>query len=268
MSERNLDDVLGVEAGGERLWEVFHENSKNERSGLALSEQSPEAIHRQMRQFNETLSYHGYPRVPLPERLALGVSLDEAMLARQSIRAFVPRRVTLEEVSTILHFSYGMIRDNSYGTHPPRTRVVPSAGALYPLEIYFQSARVEGLLPGIYHFDPKRNVLHALGRNDYSPWPSTLYPDLVRNAALNLFITAAFERTSWKYGDRGYRYVLFEAGHVAQNATLAATALGLASFSLGGFVDREVDDALGLDGVTHSTLYMLCLGDRPEDLRP
>jgi SagB-type dehydrogenase family enzyme len=84
--------------------------------------------------------------------------------------------------------------------------------------------------------------------------------DIGQNASLIVFITAVFERSVFKYGDRGYRFIFLEAGHVAQNINLVATALGLGSVNIGGFFDREIDEFLDLDGVTHSTIYMVAIG--------
>jgi SagB-type dehydrogenase family enzyme len=75
-----------------------------------------------------------------------------------------------------------------------------------------------------------------------------------------VFITAIFERSVFKYGNRGYRFVLLEAGHVAQNLNLATTALGLSCCNIGGFFDRDVDRFLGLDGIGHSTVYLVGIG--------
>jgi SagB-type dehydrogenase family enzyme len=85
-----------------------------------------------------------------------------------------------------------------------------------------------------------------------------------RNASLIIFITAIFERSVFKYGDRGYRFIFLEAGHVAQNINLVSNALGLGSVNIGGFFDREIDDFLDLDGVTHSTIYMIAIGKKAE----
>ena len=75
-----------------------------------------------------------------------------------------------------------------------------------------------------------------------------------------VFITAVFERSVFKYGDRGYRFVLLEAGHVAQNINLAVTALGLGCVNIGGFFDRDIDEFLGIDGLTHSSVYLMAIG--------
>ena len=77
-----------------------------------------------------------------------------------------------------------------------------------------------------------------------------------------MFVTAVFFRSTFKYGDRGYRFVLLEAGHLAQNACLAAAALGLAAAPIGGYFDRDVDRQLRLDGLSESSVYALLLGTR------
>jgi SagB-type dehydrogenase family enzyme len=85
-----------------------------------------------------------------------------------------------------------------------------------------------------------------------------------RVSSLIILITAVFERSTIKYGDRGYRFALLEAGHVAQNINLVANALGLGSINLGGYFDRRADDFLGIDGLTHSTIYMAGIGAKTD----
>lgn len=89
-----------------------------------------------------------------------------------------------------------------------------------------------------------------------------VYREPILGSSLLVFITAMFERSIFKYGDRGYRFVLLEAGHAAQNLNLVSNALGLGSLNIGGFFDREMDDFLGLDGITHSTIYMVAIGKK------
>jgi SagB-type dehydrogenase family enzyme len=84
--------------------------------------------------------------------------------------------------------------------------------------------------------------------------------DLARQAAALVLVTAVFYRSTFKYGDRGYRFVLLEAGHLAQNAILAAGSIQLASASIGGFADRDADRYLEVDGLSESTVYVLLLG--------
>jgi len=133
---------------------------------------------------------------------------------------------------------------------------------LYPLEMYLHTAALEGHAPGLYHYCPTQACLRCLNARDATSEisRSLLQPELGLTATVVLFITALFERSTYKYLDRGYRYALLEAGHVAQNLSLVATALGYGSVNIGGFFDREIDEHLGLDGVTQSIIYMVAIG--------
>lgn len=263
MAERSLDDILLAPGDPDALWEVFHDNSKNARASLALSTLTSEQTQARMQELAEDLAYPACPTLDLPAPvLPLAMPLGDAILGRRSARSLAPAPLSLAQIAALLHATYGMVRANTFVPYPPRTRAVPSAGALYPLEIYLHGAAIAGLGTGLHHYAPTRNALHHLDDRDRSAEiaAATLYPEYVAGAALTVFLTAMFERSTWKYGDRGYRYALLEAGHAAQNLVLAATALGLASFPLGGYFDREIDQLLDLDGVTHSTVYMICIG--------
>ena len=196
----------------------------------------------------------GAERVRLPGRdFALPVSLGEALESRSSRRDCRLAPLPLETLGRLLHASFGM-----HGTHRP----FPSAGGLYPLELYAVTQQVEGLPDGVWHYDPWVHEL-ALRR------PGQFLDDAagiaygqepIRQANLLLCLTAVFARTAWKYGQRGYRYVLFEAGHVSQNLYLVAGALGLTRFSIGGFFDHELDSLLGLSPGEEEALYLFCAG--------
>ena len=127
---------------------------------------------------------------------------------------------------------------------------------------------MEGQRAGVYHYNPSKNNLRLLREGDATKEisRSMVQSEIGRSASLILFITAIFERSIFKYDDRGYRYILLEAGHVAQNINLVSTALGLGSVNIGGFFDREIDDFLDLDGVTHSTIYMIAIGGNAHDV--
>jgi SagB-type dehydrogenase family enzyme len=139
---------------------------------------------------------------------------------------------------------------------------VPSGGALYPLDVYVAAPAVTGLEEErLHHFDPLRSCLEVLGPVDRGQLAAlTPYPELVATASAVVFVTATFWRSRFKYGQRGYRFALLEAGHVAQNVLLAATALGLASVPLGGFFDRQVNGLLGVDGLHEAALYVIPVG--------
>jgi SagB-type dehydrogenase family enzyme len=145
-------------------------------------------------------------------------------------------------------------------------RAAPSAGALYPLEVYCAAFAVLGLAAGLYHFDPFGNALEQLELGDFrsSLGAAAPMPEPILTSACVLIVSAMFWRTRFKYGQRGFRFALLEAGHLAQNVLLAAEALDLGSLPVGGFFDARVDDLLRIDGVNESALYLLPIGRKPK----
>lgn len=246
----------------DHAWELFHENSKLGRYQNPLSD---EQVLARMDTLYESLPFEGYPITQLPEPSALSfISLEDALLNRTSTRNLSPIPLSLLHLATLLHYGYGITRPNQ-GTNFPRPfRTVPSGGALYPLEIFFHVTHVEELPAGLYHYNPSQNHVRFLREGDQTEHIATsvVQPEVVRGTSVNIFLTAVFERSIFKYGDRGYRFILIEAGHVAQNMNLVSTALGLGILNIGGFFDREIDDLLGIDGVNHSTLYMIGIGGK------
>jgi len=241
-------------------WELFHENSK---TGRYSEVQPTEVVLARMQQLAQSLPFAQYPAVELPTPLApLGRPLDEVLATRVSARSLEGCTLSLSTVATLLHYAYGITRDNEGVVYPRPFRTVPSGGALYPLEIFLHSARIQGLDPGLYHYHPLDGVLRFLRYGDRTRdiCDAVVQGELFSNTSLVIFITALFERSVFKYGDRGYRFVLLEAGHVAQNLNLVSNALGLGSVNVGGYFDREVDDLLGLDGLEHSTIYLTAIG--------
>lgn len=243
-----------------QVWELYHENSK---LGRNSSGRSDEELLAWMKQLHQSLPFEGYSAYDLPESLPpLTAPLEEAILTRVSNREMEPSKLMLDNVTQLLRYSYGITRE-SKGAAPTRAfRVVPSGGALYPLEIFFYSLMIDGLPSGLYHYNPSKNNVRLLRNGDLSDeiGECLVHSELAQKASLMIFITAIFERSIFKYQERGYRFILLEAGHVAQNLNLVATALGLASVNIGGFFDRDIDDFIGIDGVTHSTLYMIAIG--------
>jgi SagB-type dehydrogenase family enzyme len=199
------------------------------------------------------------PFVPLPAADLGPTTLADAIATRRSRRSLGPRVLRLSKLATLLHAAYG-VNAGIDGT-PQTLRTVPSGGALYPLELYVVSHRVEGLDHALYHYDPLRHGLELL-RPLQSPAGAELSPyaePLAESAAI-VAMTAMFWRSRFKYGARAYRFALMEAGHVGQNLLLAAAALGLGAVPLGGFYDREVDAFLGVDGIYEASLYLVPVG--------
>ena len=253
--EKYLPDVYKDHA-----WELFHENSKLGRYQKPVSD---EQVLTRMESFYESLPFEGYPVTQLPPPADLNVvGLGDALVNRISTRDLSPLLLPLVNLSTLLHYGYGITRQNK-GTNFPRPfRTVPSGGALYPLEIFFHARNIERLPSGLYHYNPSQNHVRCLREGDETQAiaSSVVQPDVVNGTSLTIFLTAIFERSVFKYGDRGYRFILIEAGHVAQNMNLVSAALGLGILNIGGFFDREIDDWLAIDGITQSTLYVLGIG--------
>jgi SagB-type dehydrogenase family enzyme len=246
--------------GDENLaWEVFHENSK-----ISMFETPPSdhEVLLRMADLDESLSFEGYPIVEMAEVSNLAIPLGEAIQNRSTAKRMTPVPVDLRTVSTLLGCAYGVTHDQRSLGYPRAFRATPSGGALYPLEIYFQCGHALGFSSGLYHYNPFKNHLRLLRCGDQSETIARclVQQNIAHDSSLIIFITALFDRSTFKYGDRGYRFALLEAGHVAQNLNLSALGLGLGSMNIGGFYDRRIDTFLGLDGLTHSTVYMIAIG--------
>ena len=203
------------------------------------------------------------PGVPLPRPLELDVALGETIHRRFSCRRFSTDPCSLEAVATLLFFSYGRLGTAPFAGMEMLTRPVPSGGGLYPLELYLIALNVSNLSSGIYHYAAFSHILERLREGRM---PSQLLSHLfmgqpyVAEGSLIIVLTAVFDRSLWKYEDRGYRYLLFEAGHAAQNINLTSIALGLGSVNLGGFFDSDLASLLQLNQEEEAALYAIAIG--------
>ena len=171
------------------------------------------------------------------------IKLEDVLLKRRSIREYSSTPLTLKELSHLLFAAYG-ITDSSRGF-----KTVPSAGATYPLEIYVNAKDVVGLEEGVYKYIPeKHSIVRILDEEVGQKLAlASLKQMFIAVAPIVIIIPADFERTTRVYGDRGFRYVYMEVGHVAQNIYLMATSLGLGTVSVGAFYDNEIKNILGID---------------------
>jgi len=214
------------------------------------------------------------PALTLPPPTELCTGLSDAIRRRYSCRRFTADCVPLEAAATILFSTYGKLGTVSFAGMEMITRPVPSGGGLYPLELYAIVLNVSGLTGGIYHYNALNHLLERIRDGSI---PKNLLSELfigqpyVAQSGFVLVLTGVFDRLLWKYEDRGYRYLLFEAGHAAQNTNLAAAALGLGSVNLGGFFDVDLLTLLQLDSEEEAPLYAVAIGQpevgSPEDLR-
>ena len=248
------------------LWELFHENSKtsrHERHPTYPTHPSNQTIVRAMARLRRVKPYTDMAKVVLPKEFPHSSStLDDALLRRTTARAFGAGPIGLAQLAKILQMSYGVSRENDETPFPRPFRIIPSGGALYPPELYVEARRVEGLERGLYHYDPEDHSLDLLraGAADADVDGFFVQSDLASTATAIVYVTAIFYRSTFKYGDRGYRFVLIEAGHLVQNAALTALDLGLDVAPIGGYFDRDVDRYLAFDGVDESTVYVVLLG--------
>jgi SagB-type dehydrogenase family enzyme len=211
-------------------------------------------------------TYKTYPKmdkVSLPKaEFEESASVWDSLRERRSVRGFRKDPLSIEEVSCLLWASQG-VSHQGYGQ---AFRTAPSAGALYPVETYVVANRVEGLEPGAYHYSVLDHSLELIRAGDLreKTMGAALDQRVAYDAPLVLVWTGVFKRSKWKYGQRAYRYVYLDAGHIAQNLALAAVSMDLGSCQIGAIYDGEANDIIGVDGEEESVIYMSVVG-RPSD---
>jgi len=182
--------------------------------------------------------------IALPEPdLAGQETLERTIARRRSIREFAPGAMSVAELGQLLWAAQGV-------SDPSGLRTAPSAGALYPLELYAILAASGDLEAGIYHYLPRRHGLELVAPGDFRAEfaAAALMQEWTAQAGLVLIVAAAVARTTVKYGERGRRYVAIEAGHAVQNVYLQAVSLGLGATEVGAFGDNAVARLVGLPG--------------------
>jgi SagB-type dehydrogenase family enzyme len=190
--------------------------------------------------------------IKLPQPRHKGkLSLEETILRRRSVREFSSRPVALEDLSQILWAAQG-VTGKLWGYE---LRAVPSAGALFPIEIFVASKE------GVHHYYPRKHELKQVSGEDVrkSLCDAALRQEFIAEAPVVLVITAVFERTKAKYGERGTRYVFAEAGHVSQNIYLQCESLGLSTVTVGAFYDDRVQEALRIPK-DYRPIYIMPIG--------
>jgi SagB-type dehydrogenase family enzyme len=196
--------------------------------------------------------------LPSPSYKGTG-SVEEALKARRTHRSFQSRPLTLKQFSQILWGAYG-VTAQKYGSF---LKTAPSAGALYPLDIYgvVGEGGVETLAPGIYHFRPENHAVELIKQGDLRAEVArqALQQMWMAKAPLMLVITGEYSRSSIKYGPRGVTYTHIEAGHVGQNIFLQAEAIGLKAGIVGAFNNQQIIRAMGLS-TSHDPLLIMPVG--------
>ncbi len=204
-------------------------------------------------------AYPGARIVALPEpSLEGGLPTARAIATRRSTRSYSGQPMSLDELSRFLFLTSGISADR-FGN---ARRTAPSSGALYPIEVYPIVHNVDGVERGVYHYAYREHALELVRTEDMRSRvvEQGLGQEFLGQCGAVLFVTMILQRMRPKYQDRSYRYGLLEAGHVGENAYLAATEMGLGACGIGAFMDDAMNEMLGVDGVEEAVVYMLAVG--------
>jgi SagB-type dehydrogenase family enzyme len=233
---------------GETEEDSFHDRTKLPRPGFVKSP-APRTGKTEVEK-----NHPKRPSISLPEADYRGMPVEEAIRKRRSTRSYSGKPMGLGELSVILFSAQG-ITGELEGT---KLRAAPSAGALYPIELYAVVHNVSGLAPGLYHYNPFEHSLTQLREGDLrnAIYSAGLTQDALRNANVVLVLSAVPERTT----RRGRRYIYMEAGHIAENALLEAVSLGLGAVPVGAFFDDRLNELLGIDGKEEISLHLVAVG--------
>lgn len=238
------------------LSELYHENTKARRLSPETYDTSLDTA--MSKSFKE---YKNAARIALDCNTATGKQFDDVMLHRRSARCFGRDSLSRKNMSCILEYTYAA-REKETMEFPGFYRPSPSAGALYPLELYPIVFNVEKIPQGIYHYNALPHALELLREGSFADCVADicLAQEFIKSSGVCIAVAAVFDRTKSKYKERGYRYVLLDAGHLVQNVYLAATALDLPVCSIGGFYDDEFNGLLNIDGVNEAVVYAVVVG--------
>jgi len=183
-------------------------------------------------------SVHVGRLVPLPQPAETGkVAVEQALARRRSVRSYKGTPLALAQLAQLLWAAQGI-------TDRDEMRAAPSAGALYPLDVFVIAGAVEGLTSGVYRYLPAQHALAHVAPGDRRAQLAAAAKDQewLAKAPAILVVAGTEERSHWKYGERTSRYVHLEAGHAAENVALQAVALGLAAVVVGAYDDARVRD--------------------------
>ena len=184
-------------------------------------------------------------------------------MKRRSIRDFGGGSISLDNLANIIFNAYAITAKTYLKPGiEQKLRAVPSGGALYPLELYIAAFNVEGLSSGVYHYNVEAHALELVREGQFSAefGRAFFYEEIFEGVSATFIITGRIRRSFIKYGERAYRFMTLEAGHLGQNLCLASFALELGCLMLGGFYDDDIDDILEVDGVNEMTLYTANIG--------
>jgi len=206
---------------------------------------------------------NGGEEIPLPPMTSVAIpqtDLARAIRHRESRRTYHKEPVTIDELAWLLWSTQGVKRRNG---NEYTFRTVPSAGARHAFETYVLVNNVEGVAPGLYRYLALSHTLAEVTRDAGladSLFQACLYQQFVKENAVTILWVAVPYRMTWRYGERGYRYLFLDAGHVCQNLYLAAEAVGCGVCAIGAYDDEAVNTIFGLDGIEQFVIYIATVG--------
>jgi SagB-type dehydrogenase family enzyme len=201
--------------------------------------------------------------LPRPDTLTVGqMPLAEAIGRRKSQRRYTKDPLTLEELAFLLWAAQGVRETGQHGSTPYVLRNVPSAGARHPFETYLVVNRVEGLEPGLYHYQSLEHRLCLLDTDDrlVERAHEGCFGQYVNNSAVTFLWAAVPYRTEWRYSIVSPKLIALDAGHVCQNLYLACTALGAGACAIAAYDQQMLDAVLHLDGDDEFVIYVATVG--------
>jgi SagB-type dehydrogenase family enzyme len=201
-----------------------------------------------------TLNNKKLIRLPEPE-LKGNITVEEAILRRRCIRRFRDKELNITQLSKLLWAGYGITDKENY------LKAAPSAGALYPCDLFSVAGKIKNIKSGVYHYYPKEHALLKILDGDRRAFLATaaLGQNFISQAPLSIVITAEYPRINIKYGQRGIRYAHMEVGHIGENIFLQAISMGLGAVLVGAFYDVKVQEVLNFPK-TYQPLYIIPIG--------
>ena len=244
------------------IGEQFIERTKH--SNLGPSDQSSGKPQPPLQlEFNET-----QPVVKLPKPSEIKTEFADVrkiIEQRKSIRNYSPAPLTLDQMSYLLWCTQG-VQTVFKGT---TLRTVPSAGARHAFETYLLINNVDGITPGLYRFLAMEHSLINISLDKYIADKITkacLNQIFIKSSAVTFIWIAVPYRMNWRYGERGYRYLYLDAGHVCQNLYISAESINCGTCAIAAYLDDELNQILGLDGKEEFVIYLATVGMKGEKI--
>ena len=235
--------------------EIFQQKSKNMR-GVERASVSDRQMSELYKTYENIIS-----RISLPKpEFSPNIQFWDIINKRHSTRAFRNKPISAMDLSLLLFGMSGLTR-----VFPKFAfRTIPSAGGLFPIEIYAVINNVSGIEQGIYHYNIEKHELEYLKQGDFRKTVADAYygQRMVAKSAVNFIWTAMIERTRNTYAERAYRYIYLDCGHIGQNFYLVAEALGLNACVVGAYYDDKINEILDLDENKEFAIYMGVVGKK------